>query len=228
MATVQNSDARRAVKVWDLPTRVFHGVLIVCVAVGWATAAAEGVWFRVHVWSGYVLAAALLFRLVWGFAGSAHSRFADFVRPWPAVRDYAARLARLDPPPTVGHNPLGGWMVVALLALLALLAGTGLFAAGDAAGMAGPLARYLPAHLARAVTEAHEALFHVVLLLAALHVAGALFHALLTGERLVRTVLTGVKELPEREARVEPAPVPAYWAALIAVVSGAVVWFALA
>ena len=228
MATVQSSDARRAVKVWDLPTRVFHGVLVVCVAIGWATAEAEGIWFRVHVWNGYVLAAALLFRFVWGFAGSAHSRFADFVRPWPAVRDYTARLARLDPPPAVGHNPLGGWMVVALLALLALLAGTGLFAAGDAPDIAGPLARYLPEHLARTATDVHEALFHVVLLLAALHVAGALFHALLTGERLIRAMLTGDKELPEREARFEPAPVPVYWAALIAVVSGAVVWFALA
>jgi len=227
MATVQSSDARRAVKVWDLPTRVFHGVLVVCVAIGWATAEAEGIWFRIHVWNGYVLAAALLFRFVWGFAGSAHSRFADFVRPWPAVRDYARRFARLDPPRSVGHNPLGGWMVLALLALLALLVGTGLFAAGDAAGVQGPLARYISG-FARPVAEIHETLFHAVLLLAALHVAGALFHALLTGERLIRAMLTGDKELPEREARFEPAPVPAYWAALVAVVSGAVVWFALA
>jgi cytochrome b len=230
MASTCKQAAARPVEVqiWDLPTRVLHAVLIVTVAVGWATSGAEGTWFLVHKYNGYVLASALLARFVWGFAGSRRSRFADFVRPWRTVRDYAAALLRRDPPPAVGHNPFGGWLVVALLAVLAMLVVTGLFAVGgDGDAVAGPLAGIVPREIAHGIAQAHGALFRVVIFLVTVHVCGVLVHGLLTGERAIRAMWSGRKMLPEAVARGEQAPVSAWWGLAVLVVSGLVVWFAL-
>ena len=108
----------RAVLVWDLPTRIFHWALVIAVVVSYVTGGEEGSWFVVHTVSGYVVALLLLFRLIWGFWGSAHSRFSDFIYSLGSVGAYVGRLVRLEPPKYVGHNPLGGWMVVLLLVVL--------------------------------------------------------------------------------------------------------------
>jgi cytochrome b len=214
------------VEVWDLPTRVFHWLLVVLVALGWATAEISGPLFVVHKFSGYTLIAALLFRVVWGIAGSRHARFGDFVRPWRVVRGYAARLLRLSPPRFIGHNPLGGWMVLVLLATLFLLAASGLFSADD--DIAGPLARYLPGRLAHGAAEVHETLFNLLLVLVGVHVAGVLLDSLLTGDNLIRSMWNGRKRLGLRLAHAEEPPVPAFWAVPVAVVAVAMVWLAFA
>ena len=220
----------RAVVVWDLPTRIFHGLLIASVAIGWATADGEGVAFAIHTYNGHALVAALVFRAVWGFCGSRHARFADFVRPWPEVKAHTVALLRLRlrPSRTVGHNPLGGWMVLALLGTLALIAATGLFAAGEHGGVGGPFAPALPRWLARAAGETHEALFNVLIVLVALHTTGVLAEMLLTGDNLMRAMLTGRKSILPEDARREGPPVASAWALLIVVVSGATVWLAFA
>lgn len=217
----------RPVVVWDLPTRIFHGLLIAIVLTGWATAESEGALFAIHRYNGYVLMAALVFRVVWGFAGSPHSRFADFVRPWAEVRAHAMALLRLRPPPAIGHNPLGGWMVLALLGTLALLAATGLFAAGEHGAAGGPFATALPRWLSRGAAGLHEGLFGVLIGLVALHAAGVLLESLLTGDNLMRAMITGRKWLSAAEARREAAPVAPLWALLVVAVSGAAVWLAL-
>lgn len=222
----RDEDCARPVVVWDLPTRVFHGLLIAFVLTGWISGGESGALFTVHKLNGYALTAALLFRLVWGFCGSRHSRFSDFVRPWRDVRAYALALLRLRPPPSVGHNPLGGWMVLALLATLALIAATGLFSAKGTTGIAGPLAQLLPRATARAIGETHEALFDVLMVLVVIHVFGVLTEILLTGDNLIRAMITGRKELTESEARREGALVSPLWAVLVVVVSSAAVWLA--
>jgi cytochrome b len=80
------------IRVWDLPVRVFHWLLVAFVALAWVSGEAEGSGFVVHQLAGYGMLIAILFRVLWGFMGSRHARFGDFLRPWPVVRDYAKRL----------------------------------------------------------------------------------------------------------------------------------------
>src|SRR5262245_8417492 len=105
--------------VWDLPTRLVHWALVVLVASNLCLIAPRGgIATVIHMTTGYAVIGLLLFRLVWGFVGSPRSRFSDFVYSWASVKAYAARLGRLKPPHSVGHNPLGGWMIVIMLAVL--------------------------------------------------------------------------------------------------------------
>ncbi len=206
----------RSIFVWDLPTRLFHWLVVALVAVAWASGEAEGFLFVVHKLAGYGLIVAILFRLIWGLVGSYHSRFRDFIRPWPVVRDYARGLLALRPKPTLGHNPLGGWMVVLLLATLLGVVGSGLFASGDGGG--GPLAGSIPPAVADALSELHEGLFTVLLVLIGIHVSGVLVDSVLTGHNLVRSMITGCKEVNVAEidaavASRRPAP---FWIAAVA------------
>jgi cytochrome b len=127
------------VLVWDLPVRLFHWALAVLVVFSYVTAKLGHSWMSWHVKSGYAILTLLLFRLAWGFAGSSTARFARFVRGPNAALDYGRGLFRGNPARITGHNPLGGWMVLALLAILLLQASTGLFA-DDEIATQGPLA----------------------------------------------------------------------------------------
>ena len=81
--------------------------------------------FAVHQLAGYGVAVLLVFRVIWGFVGSRHSRFSDFVRPWREVFAHVKGMLSLRPARTLGHNPLGGWMALVLLLVLAAQVGTG-------------------------------------------------------------------------------------------------------
>ena len=164
--------------VWDLPTRIFHWTLVACVLVAWATAEDSGILLRIHAVAGHGVLALVAFRIVWGLVGSRHSRFADFVRPWAVVRDYIAGLLRFRPADFTGHNPLGGWMIVLLLAW------------GIAVALSGVLS--LSVH---AFENLHEALANIFLVLAGIHVCGVLVDMLLTGDNLVRAMIDGRKSL---------------------------------
>jgi cytochrome b len=161
----------RAVLVWDLPTRIFHA-LVIAVVVSYVTGGEEGSWFVVHTVSGYVVALLLLFRLIWGFWGSAHSRFSDFIYSLGSVGAYVGRLVRLEPPKYVGHNPLGGWMVVLLLVVLAANVITGLLS-GEEHGPGGLFLPLIAAPGEEGLGEAHEFLANVIVVLACLHILGS-------------------------------------------------------
>ena len=143
----------RILRVWDLPTRLFHWLVVALVVAAWLIVGEEGWRLTTHTAAGYGLLAALVFRLGWGFVGSTHARFSDFVRPWSAVRDYARQIARREPPRYIGHNPLGGWSVIVLLVALASMVATGLFVGNRGGEAVGPLARLVPAYLARVTSS---------------------------------------------------------------------------
>lgn len=195
------------IAVWDLPTRIFHWGLVALVLVAWASAEDEGFLLRVHAVAGHGVLALVAFRLVWGVVGSRHSRFADFVRPWAEVREYAARLVALRPPPSVGHNPLGGWMILLLLAGLVVTATTGILS--------------LSVH---AFESLHEAIANTLLVLAGLHVCGVLVDWLLTGDNVVRAMVTG-RKAPQAAApsAAEPPFVPP-WRGAVAGALALVLW----
>jgi len=210
------------VLVWDLPTRVFHWALVILVAAAWLTGEGEGWQFVLHTYFGYGILTALLFRLAWGFIGSRHARFNDFVYAWPAVRDHAKRLLLMRPRPFLGHNPLGGWMIVLLLVALAGIVGTGLFGAEDE--VSGPLAHMLPRDAAHALAELHESLTSILLVLIAVHVAGIVVETALTRDNLVHAMITGRKTVEAKPATNVAAPVPIWRAVASLVLAAGLTW----
>lgn len=219
-------DTPRKVPVWDVPTRAFHWSLVVLVLVNLVVEPRGSVLaYRVHVTAGYVIAALIVFRLAWGVIGSPHSRFADFVTGWASVRAYGRRLIRLGPPHFVGHNPLGGWMIILLLATLTALASTGLVA--TTRRVAGPLAFLVPLSIGRAVAEIHEFLGNVLIALIAIHIAGVIVDMFLQSADVLRAMITGRKTLYEYYARQEGALANPWPAALIAAALAAAIAWAL-
>jgi cytochrome b len=205
---------RRQVAIWDLPTRLFHWSLVVLVGCNLFLISPRGGWSTlVHFLSGFTIAGLLLFRFAWGFIGSPRSRFADFLQPWPAVCAYAARLARLNPPRSIGHNPLGGWMIGAMLATLSAMILTGLFSAGRRA--AGPFAHLISTGTAHQIGGLHQFISNLMIGLVALHVAGVLADWLLTRDNLVKAMITGRKSLSTEEALKEGRLAPIGRACLI-------------
>ena len=160
-------------------------------AVAWLTGDEQE---TVHVWAGYLVAAVVLVRLVWGVIGTRHARFWSFVRGPRAVADYLLGLLRGGGRRYLGHNPAGGAMVVALLLALALTAGSGmaLLAADEGEG---PLAGWVAKRHAteEILEELHEIAGNVTLALIVLHVAGVLASSLVHRENLVRSMITGRK-----------------------------------
>lgn len=212
----------RETPIWDLPTRLFHWTLVLLVGANLFLVEPEGGTATViHMTGGDIVIGLLLFRLAWGFVGSPRSRFADFMHPWTEVKSYVARLRRFAPPRSVGHNPLGGWMILVMLAVLAALTVTGLFASGRHA--AGALATTVPVELTALLGEAHELLGNIMIALVIVHVVGVAVDWLLTRENIVKAMVTGRKTLPAEISAREGPLVGRARAALIGVFCLAIV-----
>lgn len=182
----------RTILVWDLPTRLFHWVLAALVVFSVVTGKVGGNAIAYHMWSGYAILALVAFRLVWGFVGGRHARFASFLRGPRAVIAYAKGLATGRHAPHLGHNPLGGWSVVAMLAALLLQVGAGLFV-DDEIATQGPLNKYVSGATAALLTTIHRVNAKVVLVLVGVHVAAVLFYLVAKRENLVRPMVHGRK-----------------------------------
>jgi cytochrome b len=184
----------RHVRVWDLPTRLFHWALVALVATSFVTGKVGGNAMTWHLYSGYAILALVAFRIVWGFVGGRESRFATFLKGPGAVLRYARTLADRAAPRHAGHNPLGGWSVVLMIASLATQAGTGLFASDDIF-VEGPLAAKVSGATVALATRIHNWNQWVLIVLVSLHVAAIAFYAQFKRENLVRPMLTGRKTL---------------------------------
>ncbi len=213
-----NQDAR-PVTVWDLPTRIFHWSLVFFVVVSIASGEDEGLALTLHTWAGYAVCLLLLFRAGWGVIGSRRSRFHDFVRGWPAVAAHGRSLLRLRPERHVGHNPIGGWMIVILLVSLTIAAGSGLFTGED--GRGGPFLQYAPWLGDEGLDDLHEFFGHLIILLAVVHIGGVMVDWLLTRDNLVRAMITGTKWLDPETALIEPPPVGLWRAVLLSLIVAA-------
>ena len=199
-----DGDARVRVRVWDLPTRLFHWTLVLLVAASVVTGKFDSVLgpstLEWHKRSGLAILALLAFRVAWGFAGGTHARFAGFLRGPRALVAYARALAAGNAPETAGHNPLGGLSVVAMLSALAAQAATGLFLVQEDYGFQGPLARHVSGATSDRLNAIHEANFWVIAALVALHLAAVVFYAVAKRQDLVGAMIGGDKRLaPGRE-----------------------------
>lgn len=177
------------IKVWDLPTRIFHWSLLVLVALAVVTGQIGGNAIDWHGRIGLAILGLLAFRLAWGFAGSTYARFASFL-PTPAALSAHLRGQWRG----VGHNPLGAFSVLGLLALLAVQVGTGLFANDDIA-FSGPLSGLIGKEFSDRLSGLHERSANLLLALIALHVGAIAFYARVKQDNLVRPMISGWKEI---------------------------------
>jgi cytochrome b len=165
----QARPAARVITVWDVPVRLFHWALAALVVFSFVTGKVAGSWLEWHMRSGYAILALLLFRLAWGVVGSDTARFAGFVRGPRAGLQYLRAVIARRHPQVLGHNPLGGWMVLFMLALLVVQASTGLFV-DDEIATQGPLAGKVSNALVARLTTLHRYNEWVILAAVVLHV----------------------------------------------------------
>lgn len=182
------------VRVWDLPTRLFHWLLVVCVASLVVSGYIGGNAMVWHARFGYAVLALLLFRIVWGFVGGTWSRFASFIYAPSSIMAYLK--GRAHPDHLIGHNPLGAGSVFAMLLVLLAQVGTGLFA-DDEIAFTGPLNRFVATSKGLAATWYHKQIGQwLVIGLVVLHVAAILYYLFKKRENLIRPMLAGDKEVP--------------------------------
>ena len=202
-------------RVWDIPVRVFHWLLVALIVVSFTTAQIGGNAMRIHELSGFSILALVLFRVLWGIFGSTYARFSDFVRHPRQAIEYARSLRRGRSAFYAGHNPLGGWMVVALLLCLLVQTATGLFANDDVM-TEGPLFDWVSKRTSDILSRIHEVNVYVLLALITLHVAAALYYLWGKRENLILPLFTGRKQV--RKAQDVPASRDApLWLALVLV-----------
>lgn len=182
-------------RVWDLPVRLFHWSLVLLVLLQFGIAEWQWLDMQWHVRIGYAMLALLGFRLLWGCFGSDSARFGRFLRGPRAVLAYARTALQRTPAHAAGHNPLGGWSVVAMLACLAVQVISGLYAS-DEIMTEGPLAARASADWVEFMGDVHAVNQYVLLGLIALHLAAIAWHALGRREALLGAMVTGRKALP--------------------------------
>jgi cytochrome b len=176
------------VRVWDPFIRIFHWTLVIAFTVAYLTEEP----LILHVWAGYVVVTLVVARVVWGFVGAQHARFADFVyRPATAL-SYLRELVRMRGKRYLGHSPAGGYMVILLLVMLAATGIAGLIVYGGEE-QAGPLAGMVSKATAENFEEIHELLANVTLALIFVHVAAVIFASFAHRENLPRAMVTGWK-----------------------------------
>lgn len=170
------------IKVWDPLVRTIHWSMVACVATAWTIT--DGAW---HDGAGYVLLALVAVRLIWGWAGPPYARFVNFVHGPRPVWRYAQMVLARKEPRHIGHNPLGGWMIVALLgtALAASISGA-LYTTDMFWGVAW-------------IESLHVFFAELLLVLATLHVLGVVFTSIRQRENLVAAMFSGRKRPPDTE-----------------------------
>jgi cytochrome b len=197
------------IAVWDVPTRLFHWLLVILIGFSWWSAEeGELEW---HKWSGMAVLGLLVFRIMWGVWGSSTARFANFVRGPGTVAQYL----RMPMPATPGHNPLGALSVIAMLALLALQVITGLFAVDVDGIESGPLSYMVEFDQGRTAAEIHEIAFTLIQVLVVLHLLAIAFYLVVRRRNLVTPMVTGRDRALGGLPGMQPVPI---WRLIVAIV----------
>jgi len=178
------------IHIWDLPHRLFHWLLAVSVVAAYITAKIGGELIDWHGRLGIFILGLLVFRIIWGFIGSTHSRFSTFFPTFSRITAYLKGQWQ-----GIGHNPLGALSVIALLLAVAVQVGTGLFANDDIA-FEGPLFDFIDKDFSDKLTGLHSTTFYVLLGFVVLHIIAVVFYRFVKKTNLVKPMLTGKKEIP--------------------------------
>ena len=207
-------------RIWDLPTRLFHWVLVLLIIGSYVTIKTN--MLALHMLCGEAILVLVLWRLVWGLVGSDSARFSRFIRsPFAAIR-HLLHFPRREPDTQIGHNEAGGWMVLGLLALLLAQISTGLFGRNDEDFVEGPLSKLIAGPLSEKLMSLHFLIFDVLQIVVLLHVIAIIAYAVVKRHDLVRPMLTGKKRLPA--ATPAPRMASTVMAVAILVVASGAVW----
>ena len=195
------------VKAWDIPTRLFHWLLVICLGGLYATGEFGGFDFtmpgsgrlvanmEVHTWFGYATLGLIAFRIVWGIAGASTARFSNFVKGPQAIWAYMKDFKNKRTKEPVGHNPLGGAAVVVMLLVILVQGMTGLFTEDESFfGVSGPFVDAVPSAVSEQAKFVHTRLIDVILILVGLHVAAILLHWVVLKDNLLKAMFTGRKD----------------------------------
>ncbi len=186
---------KHTIRVWDLPTRIFHWALVIFIIALVTTGLIGGNAMLWHMRCGFAVLSLLLFRLVWGLMGGHWSRFANFIYSPRTILNYLKGAGK--PEHSVGHNPLGAGSVFAMLLVLLAQVGTGLFSDDDIA-TSGPLSKFVSNALVSAATSYHKNVGKYVLLaLVVLHIAAIIFYLMKKRENLIAPMIHGDKALAQ-------------------------------
>lgn len=226
--TGRDSRENRAdVRIWDLPTRLFHWLLAVTLTGSYVTHELGLKWMEWHITLGYAALFLVIFRIFWGLVGPRHARFTSFVAGPGGVWRYARDWWAGKPPRYAGHNPLGGWAVLAMLALTLLQAFSGLFNS-DEILYSGPWHYAAPSAFTDRMEALHELNFNFLAGLVLLHVAAVATYWFRWRSNLVRAMWTGRKRDGEVDAGQAIDSSKLLLALVLVIVAGAIVWTVIA
>jgi cytochrome b len=205
--------AKERQKVWDLPTRIFHWLLVVLLAFAWWSAEVRDMEW--HLRAGMAVVVLIVFRILWGLFGTSTARFAQFVKGPAAVWSYVRPSTPSHD--TIGHNPLGGWSVIFMLLLVAVVVVTGLFAVDIDGIDSGPLSYMVSFDQGRTASAVHDFSFHLLQLVVVVHVLAIIFYLVVKRRNLMGPMITGSQKVREG-GPVEMAVFVSPWRLLVAVV----------
>jgi cytochrome b len=229
---------KRTAKVWDIWVRVFHWVLVIAILMSYLTGEVGGFDFtmpgtdrfvsnmNVHVWSGLTILGLIVFRIIWGFAGSSTALFKNFTAGPSVIINYVKSVLSGPTKFFAGHNPAGGAVVMIILLALAVQASTGLFAKDESFfATSGPLAFLVSEETSTEITSFHKLWWeYAVLILIVLHIAANLFYWLVKKQDLIWAMITGRRKLPDGVQDPGVAFAPVWLGILIALIAGVVIF----
>ena len=211
----------KTVRVWDLPTRIYHWLQLVVVVGAMASGFfAPEWWLSIHVWLGYAIVGLISFRLIWGFLGSEFSRFTSFIFSPRETVEHVNGLLQKKPPHQLGHNPLGALMIFGMIAVLAGITASGLVNLGGVENL-GPFAGFVDYVTGDTAGRIHLVLAIALIVMVGLHVLGVVVESRLNKISLVGAMISGDKPLADGEKT--PTMRPARHLAAIFTLSGAAI-----
>ena len=234
----ENEGKKQTVKVWDIWVRLFHWLLVFFVLMSYLTGEFGGFDFtmpvtdqfisniNVHMWSGMAIFGLLVFRIIWGFAGSSTARFINFIRSPKVIIDYVMSVLKGPVAFFAGHNPAGGAVVIIILAALTVQAGTGLFSQDEGFfATRAPLAFVVGDDTSKEITGFHKQWFeYVIITLVVIHIAANLFYWLIKKQDLIVAMFTGRRKLPSSETAPTISFAATWLGVAVAVFAAIVIW----
>jgi len=183
-----NGHSTTTKEIWDLPTRLFHWVLVITITGSWLSR--DVLHFQAHLFFGYLLFFLLLFRILWGFIGATYSQFRHFFYPWQDVKNHLQQVIEGEPSQYDGHNPAGSWMIFLLLGMLLLITITGIITLGGEE-QSGPLQTWVSISTGIFIHSIHQILAWLLLALISIHLAGVLIEQWISRRSLIRAMMVG-------------------------------------
>ena len=218
VSAITTSPARRA--LWDWQVRVCHWLMVVLIVACWWTAENHEIVY--HSYCAYALLGVVLFRIYWGFFGSSTARFAQFIKKPSAVAQYVKTLPQRQGGVSAGHNALGGYSVLVLLALMLLQIGLGLFSIDVDGFDGGPFADYLRFKTSREIAEWHEVTFNVLLGFIVLHIVAVVYYLVWRRQNLTAAMIHGKTSTPVSGQPMKPASYARFTVGVL--IAGFIVW----